>query len=221
MDATSVPATKEVAKGERFNLTKGSGGQLDFYVGLGWNAGENHDLDVVVFGLDQNGKLVSDDYFVYYGLAATQGAPFSSKDGSIRHSGDNLTGDAPGDDEQVRVSLGKLDPRVEELSIVVVIYDAENRRQNFGQVSKAHVQVATMDAAGNPPTVDDGRGGTKVDALVKYPLSDDYSVNTAVQVGSIYRRDDGAWAFNPTGVGFGNTANNEYVGLREILQHYA
>lgn len=218
MNDATINTTKEVSKGERFNLSKASGGKQDFYVGLGWDTGA--DLDVVVFGLGADGKLISDDYFVYYGLAPRPGAPFSSKDGSIQHSGDNLTGDAPGDDEQLRLHLDKLDPRVEELSIVVCIYEARKRGQNFGQVRKAHVQVATMDASGNPPVVDDGRGGTKVDALVRYPLSDDYGVNTAIQVGSVYKRDDGEWAFNPTGVGFGNTAANEYVELGDIVQHY-
>lgn len=198
----------DVSKGERFNLTKESGGKTDFYVGLGWNAGQNHDLDVSVFGLDANGKLVSDRHFVYF-------SNLRSPDGGIVHSGDNLTGDGDGDDEQLRFYLDKLDPRVEELSIVVCLYQAKARGQNFGQVSKAYVQVASMDASGNPPMVDDGRGGTKVDALVRYPLSDDYSKATAIQVGSIYKREDGGWAFNPTGVGF------EGQEIGDILAHYA
>lgn len=206
------PETVEVAKGQRFNLTKESGGQQAFYVGLGWDApeksnGHNFDLDVSVFGLDASGKLVDDKHFVYFGNLRTAS-------GSIVHSGDNLTGDGAGDDEQIRVYLDKLDPKVEQISVVVCIYQAAARGQNFGQVNRAAVQVATMDAAGNPPTKTNARGETVVDSLVRYPLSDDYSAYTAIQVGSIYRREDGDWAFNPTGVGFENTE------IGDIVRHY-
>lgn len=206
MDAAEA-TNKDVAKGERFNLTKGNAGDHNFYVGLGWNAGDSHDLDASVFALDGNGKLVSDKHFVYF-------SNLKSPDGAIVHSGDNLTGEGDGDDEQIRFYLDKLDPRVEELSIVVCIYQANTKHQNFGQVSKAYVQVASMDAAGNPPTVSDGRGGLKVDPLTRFPLSDDYGKFTAIQVGSIYKRDDGEWGFNPTGVGF------EGAEIGDILKHY-
>ncbi len=187
----------DVVKGERFNLTKESGGATDFYVGLGWNAGDSHDLDASAFVLDENDKLVSDKHFIYF-------QNLNAPDGSVQHSGDNLTGDGDGDDEQIRLHLSKLPANTGQISLVVTLYDAVRKRQNFGQVSKAYVRVCNMDAAGNPTT-----------ELVKFPLSDDYSKFTALQVGSIYKRDDGAWAFNPTGTGFEN------AGLGEILQHYA
>lgn len=209
MTEITKEATAEVSKGQRFNLTKASGGQQAFYVGLGWDApeqasGQKFDLDVSVFGLDENGKLVDDKYFVYFGN-------LRAPNDSVVHSGDNLTGEGDGDDEQIRVYLDKVDPRVEQLSIIVCVYDARNRGQNFGQVNRASVQVATMDATGNPPTKTDSRGRTVVDSLVRYTLSDDYSSHTAVQVGSIYRREDGDWAFNPTGVGFENTEIGDIV----------
>ncbi len=188
-------------KGERFNLSKQSGGDRAFYIGLSWetptaaNSAHNFDLDASIFGCEYDAnddpKLVNDDYFVYYGLAPRPGAPFQCKDGSICHSGDNTTGEAEGDDEQVRIYLDKLDARVRELSIIVDIYDAVNRGQNFGMVRKGKIRICKMDATGNP-----------TEELASFNLSEDYSAFTAVQPGSIYKRDDGDWAFNPAGAGF-------------------
>lgn len=192
----------DVSKGERFNLTKETGGDEHFYIGLGWNAGQDHDLDASVFGSTYNAagdpKLTSDKHFVYFRNLKTPS-------GSIVHSGDNLTGDGDGDDEQIRIHLDKLDAEgVQEVSIVVTLYNAVSKGQNFGQVSRAYVRVCQMDSAGNPTT-----------ELVKFLLSDDYSKFTAVQIGQIYKRDDGAWAFNPTGVGYEN------AGIGEVLAYYA
>lgn len=188
-------------KGERFNLTKGSGGASDFYIGLQWdtpaatNSGAEFDLDASIFGCTYDSaddpKLLRDDYFVYYGRAPSPGAPFESGDGSIKHSGDNRTGAGDGDDEQIRIYLNKLDPRVQELSIICDIYDAQARGQNFGQVRKGKIRICKMDSAGNP-----------TEELAKFNLSDDFSAFTAVQPGSIYKREDGDWAFNATGAGF-------------------
>jgi tellurium resistance protein TerD len=186
----------EVVKGERFNLTKESGGDTNFYIGLEWtapaNATSTFDLDGSVFACaydaNEDPKLVSAGHFVYF-------KQLKSADGAIIHSGDNLTGDDTddADDEQIRVYLDKLDPRVQEISIIANIYDAVKKGQNFGQVKKAAIRICQMDGQGNPTT-----------ELLKFNLTEDYSKFTALQFGQIYKRDDGQWAFNATGVGFEN-----------------
>lgn len=187
--------TELLSKGEKFNLSKETGGDTNFYIGLEWTpptGGQTYDLDGSIFACaydaDDNPKLVSKGHFVYF-------KQLQSSDGAIVHSGDNLTGldTDDNDDEQIRVYLDKLDPRVQELSIIVNIYDAIRKNQNFGQVKKASIRICQMDAAGNPTT-----------ELLKFNLSEDYSKFTALQFGQIYKRDDGAWAFNPTGQGFEN-----------------
>lgn len=198
---------QELVKGEKFNLSKESGGAENFYVGLGWSANsdpdphKNYDLDVSAFGCTYNAaddpKLTSPGHFVYF-------KQLQSADNAIMHSEDNLTGEGDGDDEWIVVDLSKLDPRVQEISVVVNIYDAVKKGQNFGQVRKAYIRVCHLNADGTPG-----------DELLKFSLSDDYSKFTAVHFGSIYKREDADWAFNAAGVGFEN------AGLSEILAAYS
>ena len=181
-------------KGERFNLTKGGGGDTAFYVGLSWdeptahNSAFDFDLDVSAFACEydanEDPKLISDKHFIFFNN-------LKAPDGSIIHAGDNRTGAGDGDDEMIRFYLDKMDARVREISIIVDIYDAASRGQNFGMVRKGKIRICRMDAQGNP-----------TEELAKFNLSEDYSAFSAVQPGSIYKRDDGEWAFNPTGAGF-------------------
>lgn len=167
------------------NLQKGQRENLNapkFTVGLGWDTNESasgvdFDLDASVFLLGENGKIVGDEFFIFYNNK-------TSPDGAITHAGDNLTGEGEGDDESISVDLTKIDPRVKEICIVVTIHEAESRKQNFGQVRNSFVRVIDADNT----------------EMVKYELDEDFSIETAVEFGRIYNRN-GQWKFEAVGVG--------------------
>ena len=187
--------TINLQKGQRIDLGKESGGDTNFYVGLSWDAGANHDLDASVFECQYNPAgdpvLLDPPSFVYYNN-------LTSADGAIIHSGDNLTGDGDGDDEQIRIFLDKVDPRVNEISVIVTIHDAVNRRQNFGQVKKPIVRICQMDASGNP-----------TNEVARYELDEDASAFTALQFAQIYRKDASTpWKFNAVGQGYAASLND-------------
>ena len=184
-----------LAKGGRINLSKTVPGLNKVRFGLTWgenkfDSGADYDLDVTMFmcKLDAAGqpKLISNDHFIFYGLAPRPGAPFASFDGSISHSGDNRTGDKDKDDEVVTVDVSKLGADVDEVSFIVTIDSADIKKQNFGQIPGSNVVI--YDDATNT-------------VLAKYSLEDDFSTETSVQIGSLYRKD-GEWLFKAVGAGF-------------------
>ncbi len=173
-------------KGERVNLEKGMTMAL---VGLGWDVNQydgaaDFDLDASAFMLGKNGKVRKDEDFIFYGN-------LKSADGSVRHTGDNLTGEGDGDDEVLIIDFTKVPADVEKIAITVTIYEASERRQNFGQVSNAYVRVARM--AGPEDMV-----GTEV---LKFDLMEEFSIETALVVCEIYRYN-GDWKFNAVGAGY-------------------
>lgn len=177
-------------KGQRIsvNLPK-------FVVGLGWDAkasesGQDFDLDVSVFILGENKKLLTDSHFVFYNNLI-------SPDNAVEHAGDNLTGEGDGDDESVKIDLSKIDSNATELCFVVTIHDAENRKQNFGQVRNSFVRVYNPD---------------NNEEILKYELEEDFSVETAVEFGRLYKRN-GEWKFEAVGVG-------QKGGLQDFLNKY-
>jgi tellurium resistance protein TerD len=177
-------------KGQRVNVNLPK-----FVVGLGWDdnsssTGQDFDLDASVFILGENRKLLADEYFVFYNN-------LKSPDGAVEHTGDNLTGAGDGDDESIKVDLSKINPEAMEICIVVTIHQAEERRQNFGQIRNSFVRIY------NP---DNG------EELLKYELEEDFSVETAVEFGRIYKRN-GAWKFEAVGVG-------QKGGLEDYLNKY-
>jgi tellurium resistance protein TerD len=168
------------------NLTKGQRidvGLQQAIIGLGWNpssesSAEPYDLDASAFMLGDGGKLVASDFFVFYNQPA-------SPDGAVRSSGDNKDGEGEGDDETLFVSLGSVDSRVMEIIFVVTIHEAKERKQNFGQVRNAFIRVY------------DQLNGLEI---CKYELDEDFSTESAVEFGRLYRRN-GAWKFEATGRG--------------------
>ena len=171
-------------KGQKVDLTKGNPGLKKIMVGLGWDVnqydnGADFDLDASAFLLGDNGKVASDSDFVFYGNLA-----HSSE--SVIHQGDNLTGEGEGDDEQIKIDLTKVPANVERIAFTVTIYEAEERRQNFGQVSNSYIRL--VDEANNVE-------------LIHYDLGEDFSIETAVVVGELYRHN-GEWKFNAIGSGF-------------------
>ncbi|MEJ7806231.1 MAG: TerD family protein [Telluria sp.] len=173
--------------GHRINLEKSAPGLKRVRIGLGWKVnatdGQEFDLDLTVFlckkNADDEPVMLSNAHLVFYNQT-------TSPDGAVVHSGDNRTGDKDGDDEVVTVDLAKLQADVVELPIVVTIHEAEERKQNFGRVNGAYVKV-----------YDDETGKE----LAKYDLNEDYSDKTALQFGSLYRKE-GNWRFHAVGVGF-------------------
>ncbi len=179
------------------NLQKGQRESLNaqkFTIGLGWDTnasstGAAFDLDASVFMLGSNSKLVADEYFVFYNNK-------TSPDGAVTHTGDNLTGDGEGDDESILVDLSKINPAVQEICVVVTIHDAADRKQNFGQVRNSFIRV--VDQNNN--------------VLVKYELDEDFSIETAIEFGRIYKKD-GQWKFEAVGAGMKG-------GLEDYLNKY-
>jgi tellurium resistance protein TerD len=171
-------------KGGRFNLSKEAPGMTKVRLGLGWDAnafdtGAVFDLDVSVFGLGANSKIINNEHFIFYNQPATP-------NGSIKHMGDNRTGDAAGDDESVEIDLSLLDPAVTEISIIVTIDKAGERKQNFGQVKNSGIRLYDSNTQKE---------------LANYNLEDDFSTETAVQFGSLFKKD-GQWQFKAVGAGF-------------------
>lgn len=179
------------------NLEKGQRQSISapkFTVGLGWDSntsstGEDFDLDASVFLVGSNGKISNDSNFVYYNN-------LKSPDGAVTHSGDNLSGAGDGDDEKVSIDLSKIAPEVVEISFIVTIHQAETRRQNFGQVRNSFIRI-----------VDEANV-----ELVKYELDEDFSIETAVEFGRIYKRND-EWKFEAVGIGMKG-------GLQDYLSKY-
>lgn len=171
-------------KGEKVDLTKGNPGLSKVIVGLGWDTnkydgGFSFDLDAAAFVLGADGKVRSDADFIFYNN-------LQDKSGSITHLGDNLTGEGEGDDEQVKIELSKVPAEVERISFTVTIHEAEERAQNFGQISNSFIRVVSEESG---------------EELIRYDLGEDFSVETAVVVGEVYRHK-GEWKFNAIGSGF-------------------
>jgi tellurium resistance protein TerD len=172
-----------LTKGGNLSLSKESPGLAKVIVGLGWDVrssdGAAFDLDASAFLCKEDGKVRSAADFIFYNQLRTA-------DGSVEHTGDNLTGQGDGDDEQIKVNLAALSADVQKIAIAVTIHDAEARGQNFGMVSQAFVRVVNDDNA---------------QEIVRYDLSEDFSVETALIFGEIYRHS-GEWKFRAVGQGF-------------------
>ena len=185
-----------LSKGGNVNLTKEAGGSLAAVtVGLGWDArstdGQPFDLDASAIGVGADGKVVSDDFFVFFNNLA-------SKDGSVKHQGDNLTGAGDGDDEKIDVALANVPANVDRVVVLVSIYQATERGgQNFGQVQNASIRVINQ------------AGGSEI---ARYDLSEDASTETAMVFGELYRNGTD-WKFRAIGQGYSD-------GLAGIARNY-
>ncbi|MEA5083563.1 MAG: TerD family protein [Lachnospiraceae bacterium] len=171
-------------KGQKVSLTKGNAGLQKLVVGIGWDinrfdTGGSFDLDSAAFLITENGKVSRQEDFVFFGNLV-------HPSGSVQHLGDNLTGAGDGDDEQIKIDLSKVPENIAKIVFSVTIYDAETRRQNFGQVSNAFVRI-----------VDEEKG----EELVRYDLGEDFSIETAAVFGELYN-NNGEWKFNAIGSGY-------------------
>ena len=184
-----------LTKGQKVDLTKGNPGLKKLMVGLGWDvnafdSGADFDLDASAFMLGDNGKCPTEKEFIFYGNLAHDSE-------SVQHMGDNLTGEGEGDDEQIFVDLTKIPANISRIAFTVTIYESEERRQNFGQVSNAFIRIVNEDSG---------------QELIHYDLGEDFSIETAVVVGEIYKHN-GEWKFNAIGSGFQG-------GLAALCGHY-
>ncbi|MFW6360039.1 MAG: TerD family protein [Chroococcales cyanobacterium] len=186
-----------LSKGQRVSLEKLAPNLQAVFIGLGWDTkktdtGHDFDLDSAVFMLGDNEKLLSDAHFIFYNNLTSP-----DPDQSVRHMGDNLTGAGEGDDEAVIVDLRKVPANVQKLVFTVTIHEAEKRGQNFGQVSNAFVRL--VDVASK-------------NEILRYDLAEDYSIETAMIMAELYRKD-GDWRMNAVGAGYQG-------GLQALVDRY-
>ncbi|VFA89056.1 General stress protein 16U [Gordonia paraffinivorans] len=172
-----------LSKGGNVSLTKEAPGLTAIAVGLGWDVrtttGADFDLDASAIALGTNKKVLSDQHFVFFNN-------LRSPDGSIEHTGDNLTGEGEGDDEVINVDLASVPPEIDTIVFPVSIYDADARGQSFGQVRNAFIRVVNR------------ANGSEI---ARYDLTEDASTETAMVFGEVYRHG-AEWKFRAVGQGY-------------------
>ncbi|MFF0745508.1 TerD family protein [Streptomyces sp. NPDC004111] len=183
-----------LAKGGNVSLSKEAPGLSAVLVGLGWDVrtttGADYDLDASALLVDEAGKVLSDAHFVFFNN-------LKSPDGSVEHTGDNLTGEGEGDDESIKVDLAAVPAQVARIVFPVSIHDAESRGQSFGQVRGAFIRVVNQ------------AGGAEI---ARYDLSEDAATETAMVFGELYR-NGAEWKFRAVGQGYAS-------GLAGIAQDF-
>ena len=170
-------------KGGNLSLSKTDPSLNQVLIGLGWDAratdGVDFDLDASAFLLAANDKVRGESDFIFYNQTR-------SPEGSVEHTGDNRTGEGDGNDEAVKINLAKVPADVQKIAITVTIHDAQNRGQNFGQVQNAFIRVVNDQ--------------TNVE-IVRFDLNEDYSTETAMIFGELYRHNN-EWKFRAVGQGY-------------------
>ncbi|AAF11773.1 TerD family protein [Deinococcus radiodurans] len=170
-------------KGGNISLSKQDANLQRILVGLGWDPrstdGQQFDLDASAFLLTSGGKVRGDHDFIFYNQ-------LRSVDGSVEHTGDNRDGQGEGDDEVIKINLTQVPAEVERIAVSVTIDQAEQRRQNFGQVGGAFIRIVNEDNG---------------QELTRYDLGEDFSTETAVIFGEVYRHG-GEWKFRAVGQGY-------------------
>ena len=178
------------------SLQKGQRASIDnsmkmVLVGLGWDpnkydGGYDFDLDASAFVCGANGKVRSDDDFIFYNN-------LDWRNHTIWSSGDDQSGgnSSDGDDEQIFIDFSKIPDYVSKIAITVTIHDAAARRQNFGQVSNAYVRVAKVQ----------NEFDTQGETVIQFDLEEEFSIETALVVCEIYRKN-GQWKFNAVASGY-------------------
>ena len=171
-------------KGQKVSLTKGNPGLNKVVVGLGWDVnqfdtGGDFDLDATAFLLTDSGRVSTQSDFIFFGN-------LEHPSGSVKHLGDNLTGAGEGDDEQIKIDLSLVPANITKIAFTVTIYEAEARRQNFGQVNNAFIRI-----------YNEANG----EEILRYDLGEDFSIETAAVFGELYKNGD-EWKFNANGSGY-------------------
>ena len=181
-------------KGGNLSLSKTDPTLVRILIGLGWDQratdGASFDLDASAFLLTASGRVRGDHDFIFYNQ-------LKSQDGSVEHTGDNRSGQGDGDNESLVVDLSKVSPEIEKVAVTVTIHDAQSRGQNFGQIANAFIRVVNQDS------------GIEI---VRFDLAEDYSTETAMVFGEVYRHN-GEWKFRAVGQGYAG-------GLAAMCQQY-
>ena len=184
----------KLPKGGNVSLNKEDPNLSELLIGLGWDArstdGTEFDLDDSAFLLGTGDRVRNDQDFIFYNQ-------LQSVDGSVKHTGDNRTGEGDGDDESILIQLPKLPADVQKIAITVTIHEAEARKQNFGQVKNAFVRCVKQKTGGE---------------IARYDLAEDASIETAMIFGEVYRHN-GEWKFRAVGQGYSG-------GLRALALNY-
>jgi len=174
-----------LSKGQNLSLTKTDPGLKKIVIGLGWDPratdGQDFDLDASAFMLVESGKVRAVEDFIFYGTPDLR-----SKCGSVIHTGDNRTGDGDGDDEQIKVDLGKIPSDIQKIAFTVTIYKGKSKSQSFGQVANAFIRVVNETSGAE---------------VVRYDLTEDYSTETAMIFAELYRHNS-EWKFRAVGQGY-------------------
>lgn len=183
-----------LSKGGRVNLTKGTG-LKEGMIGLGWDTNRyegsaNFDLDLVIFECDKNKRCIDERHFIFYGN-------LEDPEGAIKHSGDNRTGAGDGDDETAFIKFANIPETVENIVIVVTIYEAKANNQNFGLVDNAFIHMVNTETN---------------EEILRYDLGEDFSIQTAVVFAEIYK-NAGEWKFKAVGEGYAKD-------LSDLCQEY-
>jgi tellurium resistance protein TerD len=183
-----------LSKGGNISLSKEAPGIKHIRIGLGWDArvttGTDFDLDASVFLLNSQGACRDDKDFIFYNQ-------LKSQDGSVEHTGDNLTGEGEGDDEVIKVDLSRVPADVDKIAVSVTIHESQARNQNFGQVENAFARIVNEEDQKE---------------VVRYDLSEDYSVEDAMVFCELYRHGN-EWKFRAIGQGFSG-------GLADLANKY-
>ncbi len=183
----------ELSKGGRFNLSKEAPNLRKVAIGLGWQvnqAGQSYDIDASVFMLGADGKIPNDKYFVFYNN-------LHSFDESLKHSGDNRTGEGNGDDETIYVDLAKVNPAIQEIVFVVTIHEGQEKNQNFSQIKNAFIKIYNHESK---------------NSLARYNLREAFSQETALEFGRLYKKEN-EWRFQAVGEGYSS-------GLQSFVDKY-
>lgn len=173
-----------LTKGQKVSLTKSNPGLSRVVVGLGWDVnqydtGGDFDLDATAFLLTDTGKVSRQEDFIFFGNV-------NHPSGSVSHLGDNLTGIGDGDDEQIKINLSLVPENISKIAFAVTIYEAETRRQNFGQINNAFIRIYDE---------------TSGQEILRYDLGEDFSIETAAIFGELYKYGN-EWKFNAIGSGY-------------------
>lgn len=173
-----------LSKGQKISLTKNNPGLKKVIVGLGWDVnvfdtGSAFDLDSCAFLLTDSGKVSKPEDFVFYGN-------LNHPSGAVTHLGDNLTGAGDGDDEQITIDLSQIPAEITRIAFTVTIHEAEQRRQNFGQVNNSFIRLCNEETG---------------EEILRYDLGEDFSIETAVVFAELYKHGS-EWKFNAIGSGY-------------------
>ena len=182
-----------LTKGANVSLSKEVPSLKKIIIGCGWDAssfGKNIDVDVSVILCGQNDKVLSDDSFIYFNNKV-------SKDGAVVHNGDSLTGEGVGDDETIDINLITISKEIVKITVIVTIYDAKNRDQNFGGINNSYIRIIN---------------GDDKKEITRYDLTEDFGTETSVIFGEVYL-NNGDWKFKAVGKGSAS-------GLSEIAASY-